>query len=65
MKQNFGKIQAYFFLIGLTFFALGLLLYPEITVMVYDREFNPFLALGIIFFAIGSIRPFYGVLKKI
>ena len=63
--KNSGKIQAYFFLIGLGFFAIGLLFYPDVTVMVFDGEFNPFVALGIIFFAIGAIRPFYGLLKKL
>ena len=63
--KNAGKIQAYFFLIGLGFFAVGLLFYPEITVMVSEREFNPFVALGIVFFAIGAIKPFYGLLKKL
>lgn len=64
MKST-AKIQAYFFLIGLGFFAVGLLFYPEMMVMVYDREFNPFVALGIIFFAVGAVRPFYHILKKL
>lgn len=64
MKSS-GKIQAYFFLIGLGFFAIGLLFYPDMVVMIYDTEFNPFLALGIIFFAIGALRPFYRWMKKL
>ena len=63
--KSAGKIQAYFFLIGLGFFAMGLVFYPDMTVMVTIYEFNPFVALGIIFFSIGVVRPFYHILKKL
>ena len=64
MKSS-GKIQAYFFLIGLGFFAIGLLFYPDMSIQVGERNFNPFVALGIIFFAIGALRPFYSWIKKL
>lgn len=58
-----SRKMSYFFLTGLFFFLLGLIIFPNIQLQILEGStFSPFTLMGIIFFVFGALKPFY---KKI
>lgn len=62
--MNSTKKQGIFFLLGVSFFALGVFLFDSVTINVFGLDFNPYYGIGVVMFGIGSVKPFYGLIKK-
>lgn len=56
-SMNF-KTQGIIFFSGVLAFTLGIIIYPDEAISYGERTFNPYLAIGVILFGIGSLRPF-------
>ncbi len=61
-----SRKMSYFFLTGLFFFLLGLVIFPDYHLRgLTDSTFSPFTFLGIIFFVLGALKPFYKKIGKL
>ena len=53
-------------LIGLGFFAIGFIVFPEPTPFIEDRPpINIYVVIGLLFFALSVMKPLYGKWEKI
>lgn len=51
-------------LIGLGFFAIGFIIFPEPATFVGDRPINVWVIIGFLFFALSVMKPLYGKWEK-